>query len=231
MNVHRKQIGHGHLKLKYTKNKENDRYIVFDSPTKKHKSHYCCRHPRRPFFFDRAKPVEQRHLELDKKRAAFIWQWSRASQPEILIQTRLSKKSNGATEAAGIPLDHESALAATLTSENHAFLDLFGPTAGTDLLTLSEAHQSGAERVDVDVDDNHILDGDGEGPANLSSLDPKQFFRPHGKHSLSNLRRRALRANGKSPDVLEFTMYLDIFNAPRFDLGIAPVFLRCDDRR
>jgi hypothetical protein len=32
MNVHRQHIGYGHLKLKYTTNKGNDRYIVFDSP-------------------------------------------------------------------------------------------------------------------------------------------------------------------------------------------------------
>lgn len=116
-----------------------------------------------------------------------------------------------------------------LTSENRAFLELFGPMGGENLANLGETVPNGIEHDEEN--DQNIHDGKSKEPSKRAMVDPKINLRPRGKWSLDALRTSAARAGGRKPDVREFVVYLDLFNAPRFDLGIAPMFLRCEEGR
>jgi len=100
---------------------------------------------------------------------------------------------------------------------------------GENLENVTKTMPNGIEH-DEESDPN-LHDSRNTKPSNPPKVNAPLRSARRGKWTSDNLRRRATRAGGRVPEVREFAAHLDLFNAPRFDMGIAPVFLRYEDGR
>lgn len=200
---------------------KNSKCLVYDQNTD-------YRHRTRDLrLIDRTLPAGQRLLEIDKKRAKFIWQWSKTQLPKILRQMTESATPQGAAMAKGRPpLDQASILLASLVPESRAFLALFGPPG---FANKNDTRQNWTK--DAATDKNPLLDARTHGVENTDVLDLRQPTNPFDKPVSDNATEsaRISREEDKPLRRHEFKVYLDLLNAPRFDLGIGPIFLKCEE--
>ncbi|KAK5050340.1 hypothetical protein LTR84_003621 [Exophiala bonariae] len=208
MNVHRESIGRSLLILeRYGGNQEG-----------------------KPKFslIDRTRPCGQRRLKIDQRRGRFIWQWSKTPLPEILRHAIESTHLPGnATATEGPPLDRESILLASLVPESRAFLNLFGAPASA---PLSNTQQPCTERDATSKE--QLLESDKLKSTSNSKFIVRRPSIPPERPVWDNGTKNTLVQRDVNDPLgdHEFNVYLDLFNAPRFDLGMGPVFLKYKER-